>query len=190
MKNIGRVYIPPEVFLAVLQINKEGKWLEVVGAGIVKGSVLEKFGVDSSKWNGWAFGPGLERFAMISMDLPDIRLLWSQDPRVKKQLNLGQKFVQVSPYPPITRDISFVVGKDFVPNDYFDLIRDIGGELVEQVELIDSYENPEKFSSDKKSYTYRIVYRSNERTLETSEIDPIQAKIYSETAKQFGADLR
>ena len=79
---------------------------------------------------------------------------------------------------------------NFIPNNYFDLIRDFGGDLVEQVELLDKYENAEKFGADKISYTYRIVYRSNERTLMTEEIDPIQAKIYDETAKQFKADLR
>jgi phenylalanyl-tRNA synthetase alpha chain len=173
-----------------MEMNKDGQWLEVGGAGVVKGSVLEKFGVDSSKWNGWAFGPGIERFAMISMNLPDIRLLWSQDERVKKQLKLGNKFKEVSKYPPITRDISFVVSNDFVPNNYFDLIRDLGGDLVEQVELLDKYENVEKFGKDKISYTYRIIYRSNERTLTTEEIDPIQFKIYNETAKQFKAELR
>ena len=173
-----------------MEINKDGKWLEVAGAGVVKGSVLEKFGVDSSKWNGWAFGPGLERFAMISMELPDIRLLWSQDERIKKQLKLGQKYQEVSKYPPITRDISFVVSKDFVPNDYFDLIRDLGGDLVEQVELIDKYEDSNKFGSDKVSYPYRIIYRSMERTLKSEEVDVIQDKIYHETAGQFNAELR
>ncbi len=173
-----------------MEVDKNGKWLEVLGSGIVKGSVLEKFGVDSFKWNGWAFGPGIERLAMVSMDLPDIRLLWSNDERVKKQLKLGNKYKEVSKYPPITRDISFVVNNDFVPNNYFDLIRDLGGDLVEQVELLDKYENADKFGKDKISYTYRIIYRSNERTLTIEEIDPIQAKIYDETAKQFGAELR
>ena len=173
-----------------MEINKEGKWLEVAGAGIVKGSVLEKFGVDSSKWNGWAFGPGLERFAMISMDLPDIRLLWSEDERVKKQLKLGNKFKEVSKYPPVTRDISFVVKNTFVPNNYFDLIRDLGGDLVEEVKLLDKYENPEKFGADKVSYTYRIVYCSNSRTLTSDEVDKIQENIYAETAKQFAAEIR
>ena len=173
-----------------MEINKEGKWLEVAGAGIVKGSVLEKFGVDSSKWNGWAFGPGLERFAMISMDLPDIRLLWSEDERVKKQLKLGNKFKEVSKYPPITRDISFVVKNTFVPNNYFDLIRDLGGDLVKEVKLLDKYENPEKFGADKVSYTYRIVYRSNSRTLANEEVDKIQENIYRQTSEQFAAELR
>jgi len=167
-----------------------GKWLEVLGSGVVKGSVLEKFGVDSSKWNGWAFGPGIERLAMVSMELPDIRLLWSDDPRVKKQLKLGSKFKEVSKYPSITRDISFVVNKSFIPNDYFELIRDLGGELVEQVELLDKYEDSKKFGSDKVSYTYRIVYRSMERTLKSEEVDAIQGKIYKQTAIQFNAELR
>ena len=174
-----------------MEIDKgDGRWVEVLGSGVVKGSVLENHGIDSSKWNGWAFGFGLERLAIISMDLPDIRLLWSQDERVKRQLKLGNKFKEVSKYPPITRDISFVAKNNFIPNDYFDLIRDLGGNLIEQVELLDKYENTEKFGKDKVSYTYRIVYRSNERTLATEEIDPIQSKIYSETAKQFKAELR
>lgn len=173
-----------------MEVEKKGHWLEVLGSGVVKGSVLEKFGVDSSKWNGWAFGPGIERLAMISMELPDIRLLWSDDPRVKSQLKLGREFVEVSKYPPITRDISFVVDAKFVPNDYFDLIREIGGELVEQVSLLDKYENAEKFGAGKASYTYRTVYRSMERTLENKEIDALHAKIEEETRKQFDAEIR
>ena len=173
-----------------MEVEKDGKWLEVLGGGIVQPSVLEKLGVDSRLWGGWAFGFGLERLAIISMDLPDIRLLWSEDPRVKQQLKLGNKFKEVSKYPQITRDISFVVNKDFVPNNYFDLIRDLGGDLVEQVELLDKYENAEKFGEGKISYTYRIVYRSNERTLVSEEVDKIQEKIYQETQKQFNAELR
>ncbi len=173
-----------------MEVEIEGKWVEVVGCGVVKGSVLEKLGVDSSNYTGWAFGFGLERLAIVSMSLPDIRLLWSEDPRVTKQLQLGKKFVEVSKYPPITRDISFIIGSDFVPNDYFDLIRDIGGNLVEQVSLLDKYENAAKFGAGKMSYTYRIIYRSNERTLTVEEINPIQEKITEATKKQFKAEVR
>ena len=166
------------------------KWVEILGAGVVHTKVLENLGVDPSAYNGWAFGFGLERLAIVSMALPDIRLLWSQDPRVTRQLRLGNSYTEVSKYPPITRDISFVVDSGFIPNNYFDLIRDIGGDLVEEVKLIDTYQNPSKFGDNKTSYTYRIVYRSNERTLLASEIDPIQEKIYRETAAQFKAELR
>lgn len=173
-----------------MEINVAGRLVEVLGAGVVRSVVLKNLGVDPKEYNGWAFGFGLERLAIISMDLPDIRLLWSEDPRIKGQLKLGQKYVPVSKFPPITRDISFVVSKEFVPNNYFDLIRDIGGDLVEEVKLIDKYENPEKFGESKISYTYRIIYRSCDRTLLSEEVDPLQEKIYSETAKQFGAELR
>ena len=173
-----------------MEVEINSKWVEVVGCGVVKASVLNKLGVDSKNYTGWAFGFGLERLAIASMDLPDIRLLWSEDPRVTKQLKLGQKFQEVSKYPPITRDISFVVDKSFVPNNYFDLIRDIGGDLVEQVELLDKYTDEKKFGTGKTSYTYRVVYRSPERTLKTEEVEPMQNKLYEQTKVQYNAELR
>lgn len=173
-----------------MEIEVGGRWVEVLGSGVVHPAVLKNLGVNPNEYNGWAFGFGLERLAIISMSLPDIRLLWSDDLRIKKQLVLGNKYIEVSKYPSITRDISFVVKKDFIPNDYFDLIRDIGGDLVEEVKLIDKYENAEKFGKDKISYAYRIIYRSNDRTLLSEEIDKIQEKIYAETAKQFSAKIR
>lgn len=171
-----------------MNIKVKGEWVEMVGSGLPRKDVLLNFNVEG--YNGWAFGFGLERLAMVSMDLSDIRLLWSQDERVKRQLKLGQKFQEVSKYPPIVRDVSFVVDKSFVPNDYFDIIRDLGGSLVEEVKLIDKYEDHEKFGKDRVSYTYRIIYRSMERTLVSKEIDEIQEKVYQETTKQFNAQLR
>jgi len=173
-----------------MEIEIEGRWMEVLGSGIVHPAVLKNLGINPDEYNGWAFGFGLERLAIISMSLPDIRLFWSDDPRIKKQLRLGNKYVPVSKYPSIIRDISFVVGRDFVPNDYFDLIRDMGGNLVEEVKLIDKYEDAKKFGENKISYTYRIIYRSNDRTLLSSEVDEIQKEIYHQTAKQFNAELR
>jgi phenylalanyl-tRNA synthetase alpha chain len=159
-----------------------------MGGGMPKKSVLQKMGLTG--YNGWAFGFGLERLGIISMKLPDIRLFWSDDERVKKQLILGQQFVEVSKFPSSSRDISFVVSKDFTPNDYFDMIREIGGDLIEEVALTDKYENEAKFGKDKISYTYHIVYRSLDKTLTSEEIDTIQQKIYSETKERYNADLR
>jgi phenylalanyl-tRNA synthetase alpha chain len=173
-----------------MEIEIGGSWVEILGSGIVRPIFLKNLGLDPDQYNGWAFGIGLERLAIISMGLPDIRLLWSEEPRVKRQLKLGQKFVEVSKYPPITRDISFIVALDFIPNNYFDLIRDLGGDLVEEVKLLDKYENREKFGSGRISYTYRIIYRSNDRTLKSEEVDLIQDEIYKQTKLQFRADLR
>ena len=75
--------------------------------------------------------------------------------------------------------------KRFTPNDYFDLVRDVAGELVEQVELIDEYENEEKFGADKKSYAYRVTYRSNDRTLTGEEVDILHKTLEKKTAEEF-----
>jgi len=171
-----------------MEIEKEGQWIEMLGCGLPRQSVLANFGV--AGYNGWAFGFGLERLAIVSMKLPDIRLLWSTDERVKRQLKLGQTYREVSKYPPVTRDISFVVPDTFVPNNYFDVIRDIGGDVVEEVTLLDTYTNEAKFGKGKVSYTYRIIYRSIERTLTTAEIEPLQQKIEEETKRQSGAEIR
>ena len=166
-------------------------WMEILGSGVVKGSVLEKLGVDQNVYNAWAFGFGLERWAIISMELPEIRLLWSHDPRVTKQLRLGQTYKEVSKYPAVVRDISFVVSDTFVPNDYFDLIREtVGEELVEEVKLIDTYKDEKKFGSGKVSYAYRIVYRSQTRTLTNAEVDALHKKLESATVKQYEAEVR
>ena len=173
-----------------MEIERGGKWLEVLGAGVVKGTVLKNLGIDPEVYNGWAFGFGLERLAMISMELPDIRLLWSDDERVKKQLKLDNKFKEVSKFPGITRDISFVVDKNFTPNDYYDLVRDLGKDLVEEVKLLDTFINAEKFGADRISYTFRVLYRSNERTLVSTEVDVIQNRLYQETKNRFNAEIR
>lgn len=165
-----------------------GDWLEILGSGIPKTSVMEALG--GSGYHGWAFGFGIERLAIISMALPDIRLLWSDDERIKRQLVLGQTFTQVSKYPPIVRDISFVVLDDFIPNDYFELVRDIAGDLVEEVALIDKYENAEKFGAGKVSYAYRITYRSLERTLTSEEIDILHKKLEHVTSETYKALVR
>ena len=164
------------------------QWIEMLGSGMPKKTVLKNFGLEG--YHGWAFGFGLERLAIVSMSLPDIRLLWSEDERVKKQLKLGTTFKEVSKFPPITRDISFVVPNTFVPNDYFDTIRDLGGEIIEQVELLDKYENAEKFGEGKLSYTFRITYRSLQRTLTNEEVNALHTKIEGATVHTFGAQIR
>ena len=178
-------YTDPSLEVEVL-VNDQ--WVEVLGGGMPKASVLRNMGLEG--YNGWAFGFGLERLAILSMSLPDIRLLWSTDVRVQKQLVLGQEYKEVSKYPPIIRDISFIVSVDFVPNDYFDLVREVAGDLVEEVALIDRYENTEKFGEGNVSYAYRITYRSILRTLESEEIDTLHKKLEQTTTESYNALVR
>ncbi len=171
-----------------VEVEINGKWIEILGGGMPKKTVLKDFGIEG--YNGWAFGFGLERLAIISMELPDIRLLWSEDPRVTKQLELGKKFMEVSKYPPVVRDISFVVHNNFIPNDYFDTVRETAPNLVEEVALVDKYENEEKFGKDKASYAYRITYRSLDKTLTSEEVDSVHKKLEEVTKKVYDAIVR
>lgn len=171
-----------------VEVDINGQWIEILGGGMPKKSVLKNFGVTG--YNGWAFGFGLERLAIIGMELPDIRLLWSKDPRVVRQLKLGNKYNDVSKFPAIVRDISFVVKDDFIPNNYFDLVRDVAPDLVEEVHLLDKYENEEKFGKGNVSYAYRITYRTLERTLTNAEIDILHKKLEEVTKMTYDARVR
>jgi len=173
-----------------MDIMFNGEWMEVNGAGLVNPVVLEKFGLDPKIYNGWAFGFG-DRLAMIKMGIPDIRIMWSDDPRITSQFkDINSKYKEVSKYPEISRDISFIIDKNINLNNYYEIVRDFAENLIEEVKLIDSYQDPEKFGKDKKSYTFRIVYRSPERTLENNEINKIQEEIRNKTKQDLNAILR
>jgi len=62
-----------------LQFN--GKWLEMGGAGMVHPNVLKNCGIDSDKYQGFAFGPGLERLMVLKYVIPDIRPAYQGDLR-------------------------------------------------------------------------------------------------------------
>ena len=54
-------------------LSNEGKWLEILGCGIVNPIVLENCGIDSNKYSGLAFGLGVERISMLKHNVNDIR---------------------------------------------------------------------------------------------------------------------
>jgi phenylalanyl-tRNA synthetase alpha chain len=174
-----------------VEINWEGNWIEITGAGLVHPNCLKNFGLDPEIYNGWAGTFGLDRVAMIKMGIPDIRILWSVDPRITSQFkDINSKYKEVSKYPETSRDISFVINKDINLNNYYEIVRDFAENLIEEVKLVDEYEDEKKFGKDKKSYTFRIVYRSPERTLTNEEINKIQEEIRAKTAQDLNAVLR
>lgn len=62
-----------------------GKWIEVMGAGMVNPKVLNAAGIDSRKYQGFAFGGGLERLAMLKWGIDDVRLFHTGDLRLVTQ---------------------------------------------------------------------------------------------------------
>ena len=193
-KNIESRFIPDEFPYTVesleMNIRFNGDWMEVNGAGLVHPQCLKNFGLDPEKYNGWAFGFG-DRLAMIKMRIPDIRVLWSDDPKITNQFkDINSKYKEVSKYPETSRDISFIIDKNINLNNYYEIVRDFDDNLIQEVKLIDEYEDEEKFGKNKKSYTFRIIYQSLDKTLTNEQIINILEKIREKTKKDLKAILR
>ena len=172
-----------------LEIFWQGDWLEVLGCGVVKQDIMTKAGVSSQL--GWAFGVGLERIAMLLFEIPDIRLFWSQDERFLSQFrgitdnpDALKRFVSFSKYPACYKDVAFWLrssstaagggGSTFHENDIMEIVRDIGGDNVEDVVKVDEFTHPK---NGKKSLCYRINYRSLERTLTNTEANEYHSRV-------------
>jgi len=64
-----------------LEVYYNNEWLEILGCGVIHDQILTRSGRDIEKQVGWAFGLGLERWAMKLFGIDDIRLFWSDDKR-------------------------------------------------------------------------------------------------------------
>lgn len=76
---------------------------------------------------------------MVLFQIPDIRLFWSQDPRFLQQFKAGKisEFKPYSKYPSCWKDISFWISNHPVhENDVYDTVRDVAGEIVEEVKEV------------------------------------------------------
>jgi phenylalanyl-tRNA synthetase alpha chain len=62
-----------------------GRWMEILGSGMVDPNVLEAVGIDSEAYTGYAFGMGVERIAMLRYNIQDIRVFYENDVRFLEQ---------------------------------------------------------------------------------------------------------
>lgn len=67
--------------------EKEGKWLEILGSGMVDPNVFDAAGIDSKKYTGFAWGMGVERIAILKYGIDDIRTFYENDIRFLEQFN-------------------------------------------------------------------------------------------------------
>ena len=70
-----------EVDIGAEAIGKPGAWLEILGCGMVHPNVLRNCGLDPERYQGFAFGMGLDRLTMLKYGLPDLRAFFSADLR-------------------------------------------------------------------------------------------------------------
>ncbi len=122
---------------------------------------------------------GLKKhIAIAEINLGRLGLGWEPG---KKRYRAQEKF------PPLMRDLAFVVDERLA---YSDLHREIASfhPLISSVLLFDQYQG-ERLGKDKKSLAFHIEFQAD-RTLESAEVDEIQAKLLVELDKKFGAKLR
>ncbi len=67
------------------RVCKQTGWLEILGCGMVHPNVLAAAGIDSERWQGYAFGMGIDRLAMLRYGIDDLRLLFDNDLQFLKQ---------------------------------------------------------------------------------------------------------
>ena len=82
-----------------LKLGEGDDWLEILGSGMVHPTVLENCHIDTSKYQGFAFGIGIERLAMLKYGIPDLRTFFDGD----------QKWIQHYGFDPLNRP-SMVTG--------------------------------------------------------------------------------
>jgi phenylalanyl-tRNA synthetase alpha chain len=70
---------------ASCRVCKSSGWLEILGCGMIHPEVFRHCGVDPERYTGFAFGMGVERVSMLRYGIPDIRVLFENDPRFLEQ---------------------------------------------------------------------------------------------------------
>ncbi|KAL8907420.1 MAG: hypothetical protein Q9171_005862 [Xanthocarpia ochracea] len=185
-----------------LEVLWQGDWLEILGCGVTKQDLYINAGIPNHI--GWAFGLGLERVAMLLFSIPDIRLFWSRDERFLSQFTSTKninRYKSFSRHPACYKDVAFWLrsscssaggglrsnAQDFHENDVMEIVREIGGDLVEDVRLVDQFQHP---GSGRKSLCYRINYRSLERTLRNEETNEMHEHVRGQLVKKLGVELR
>uniref|UniRef100_A0A8C3FNN6 Phenylalanine--tRNA ligase, mitochondrial n=1 Tax=Chrysemys picta bellii TaxID=8478 RepID=A0A8C3FNN6_CHRPI len=158
-----------------MEINFQGEWMEVLGCGVMEqqlvNSALQIFG----------YSLYIRRYPWM---------LISVDHFCRLQMDADQRFLSkpLSKYPPVINDISFwLPSEKYSENDFYDLVRTIGGDLVEKVVLIDKFTHPK---TKKVSHCYRITYRHLERTLTQLEVNRLHRAIEESAVQELGVEGR
>jgi phenylalanyl-tRNA synthetase beta chain len=127
------------------------------------------------------------------LDLFDIKdkVFWMEldFERIAAQVPHDRQLASLPKFPPADRDLAVVVEESLLSEKIKDKIKQLGGELVENITLFDVYRG-KQIPAGKKSLAYSICYRSQEKTLTDEEVDEVHRKVISELEKTFGATLR
>jgi phenylalanyl-tRNA synthetase beta chain len=110
------------------------------------------------------------------------------DTLLGKDLEPAIKYTSFSRFPAVKRDLTVIVDEQTESSLIKEIIRREGGELVESVNLFDLYKG-EKIGPNRKTLSFRIIYRSREATLDGNVINTLHEKITGRIMKETGGTL-
>ena len=100
-----------------------------------------------------------------------------------------EKFESFAKFPAVFRDVSIIIEKHLESAGILEIVEEVGGELVESVNLFDLYEG-EKINPFEKALTFRVCYRSKDGTLDGKEINRLHESIIDQIRQKTGGRLR
>lgn len=215
---IGPAFLPKSLPLEDLPEEKPLLTIAEYGPGIdyydLKGKIevlLDELGLlDEAEFVPHVhptFHPG--RTALLKLNGKDVGLLGEIHPKVAQNYQLEErvlvaeleldalldgareerKYRPLPKYPAVERDLALVVKKEVLSSQVERCIRELGGQLLEKVELFDVYEGaqiPEGY----KSLAYSLSYRASDRTLRDEEVNALHDSIVKGLEQRLGARLR
>ncbi len=99
------------------------------------------------------------------------------------------RYVPISRFPPLTRDLAIVVPRAVAAGDVSQAIREAGGELLRSVTLFDVYEG-EPIPPDWRSLAFTLIYQADDRTLSDTDGDAERTRVLAVLGDRFGATAR
>jgi phenylalanyl-tRNA synthetase alpha chain len=173
-----------------VEIMVNGEWLEILECGEIKTNLLTDSGLDPKEYSGLAMGLGLDRLVMIIKKIDDIRLLRSENPKIKEQMRNLKIYQPVSKFPAIKQDISISVSVNQTEEDICEIARETLQDKIESLEelkiiSITAYEQlpPQaierlNIKPGQKNVLLRLIFRSHEKTLLQEEANEMRDMIY------------
>ena len=110
--------------------------------------------------------------------------------RLLKQIQSEKEYEPLSIYPSIDRDISILVPRHVRVEEIMSLIENAAPKYLDDVDLIDFYENEKELGENFKSLTFRLVFLADDKTLTDEEVDEEMKGIIDILEKQLSAEIR
>ena len=172
-----------------VEVYVNGNWLELLECGLALPKLLDDSGLDSNIWSGLAMGIGLDRSVMLRKGINDIRILRSENPRIKNQMCDLSTYTEVSTQPATKRDMSIAIDVNVDIEQLGDKIRTlIESNIIEEITIKGEWlysELPTHVSErlgmnpNMKNVLLSIVIRPLDITMTSEEANEIYDYLYS-----------